>query len=206
MDLYNIAIAGDAVTGRASIFYRFITGEFSVIYEDGAFSRDYYSPCFATSTIKTSAYEEPIKILLRGHRPGERFPEERLGERFQPIERWFREIKGLILVYDVTRKRSFIALSNWLDESLPHSTDFPVAIVGNKVDLIGEDAGERSKYVAGVETIDSSYGIALAEEISDEYNVPTLFMETSAKTGHNIQRLFSEFAEMVANHWRKDSI
>jgi len=114
----------------------------------------------------------------------------------------FSQIKGLILVYDITRKRTFEELPKWLNTANQYSSNFPVAIVGNKVGLIGKDTEERSQYYTYEEIIDPRAGLLFAESISDEYDVPTLFIETSAKTGHNINRLFSEFSEMVANHWR----
>jgi GTPase SAR1 family protein len=194
--LYKIAIRGGGATGTQSIVHCLSTGEFLPDYPERT---PYTGTRFWIATIKTSAYEDPIKFQIWRRRRGIFcFPEN--------MATSFRGIKGLILVYDITRKRTFEELPRWLDTALQYASNFPVAIVGNKVDLIGKTAEERRQYYASEEIIDPRTGILFAESIADEYDVPTLFMETSAKTGHNIQRLFSEFAEMVANHWRKDSI
>jgi len=102
-------------------------------------------------------------------------------------------ISGLVLVYDVTRERTFETLSKWLDDALEFSTNFPIAIVGNKIDL-------RESYS---KSINPERGKEFAERISNELNIPTLFLETSAKTGENIHRLFTEFVEKVVDHWRE---
>jgi GTPase SAR1 family protein len=192
--LYKIAVRGDAATGTWSICNYLSTGEF---LPDS--KRPNVSNTHCIVTIKTSVYDEPIRFQIWVRRRGVHcFPEN--------MARYFWGIGGLILVYDITHKRTFEALPRWLDTAFQYASNFPVAIVGNKVDLIGKTAEERRQYYASEEIIDPRTGILFAESIADKYDVPTLFMETSAKTGHNIQRLFSEFAEMVANHWRKDSI
>ena len=187
--LYRIAIAAEGATGTWSICHRCCTGEFIGDYVRNNSYR------FWKTTFKTSAYEEPIKLQIWNRRRGTFCFPENMADRFS-------QIKGLILVYDITRKRTFEELPKWLNTANQYSSNFPVAIVGNKVDLIGKDTEERSQYYTYEEIIDPRAGLLFAESISDEYDVPTLFIETSAKTGHNINRLFSEFSEMVANHWR----
>lgn len=195
--LYKIAVRGGGATGTQSIVHYLSTGEFLPDYPERT---PYIHTRFWIVTIKTAVYDEPIRFQIWNRRTG--------GFYYLPenMATSFRGIKGLILVYDITRKRTFEDLPRWLDTALQYASNFPVAIVGNKVDLIGKTAEERRQYYASEEIIDPRTGILFAESIADKYDVPTLFMETSAKTGHNIQRLFSEFAEMVANHWRKDSI
>lgn len=129
--------------------------------------------------LKTKIQEEPQKLILwtppTGFGPHGRYAEA------------LRSIRGLVLVYDVTREKTFENLPRWLDDAFEFSTDFPIAIVGNKIDL----------RESGKETIDTERGKEYAEQISNELNIPTLFLETSAKTGENIPRLFSELVEMI---------
>ena len=188
--VYKIAIAGTGATGTASICRRYCSGEF---FSEYTFTRQK----LCTADIKTTAYEEPIRFLIWNRRTGGfYYLPENMAERFG-------QIKGLILVYDVTRKRTFEELPRWLDTAIQYASNFPVAIVGNKIDLAGKKTEERGYCIPSELIVDPRTGLLFAESIADEYDVPTLFMETSAKTGHNIHRLFSEFAEIVAIHWRE---
>ncbi len=58
-------------------------------------------------------------------------------EKFKTIvSAYYKGAHGIILVYDITDKRSFQDLQNWLDESEKYSKENVVRIlVGNKKDL-----------------------------------------------------------------------
>ncbi|MHA1928580.1 MAG: hypothetical protein ACTSV2_08390 [Candidatus Thorarchaeota archaeon] len=131
----KIAIAGDGLTGTVSICRRYVTGEFSQDYTPD------HGMQFWSTTIR-SVHNEPIKVLMVPR------PRYHGGPDQYQLAGWFRGIKGLILVYDITRERLFERLSRWLDEALRHSSGFPVAIIGNKADLIGKNTEERRKYAA----------------------------------------------------------
>lgn len=177
--IFKILFLGDSATGKRSICDRIVTGEF----QPGG--RVTMVGNISTIKYEGNDQEHPIKLILWTPPTG-----------FGPFGRYaqaLRGIRGLVLVYDITREKTFENLPRWLDDTLEFSTCFPIAVVGNKADL------RDSSTI----TIDSERGRIFAEQVSDELEVPTLFLETSAKTGHNIQRLFSEFAETVANHWRE---
>ena len=58
-------------------------------------------------------------------------------EKFKTIvSAYYKGAHGIILVYDITDKRSFQDVQNWLDESEKYSKENVVRIlVGNKKDL-----------------------------------------------------------------------
>jgi small GTP-binding protein len=61
-------------------------------------------------------------------------------ERFRTITRsYYRNAQGILLVYDVTKRQSFINIRNWMKE-IDFNTRGKVAItlVGNKCDLATE--------------------------------------------------------------------
>jgi len=81
-----------------------------------------------------------------------------------------------ILVYDVTRKETFDSLENWFKEIKNVSPKISLILVGNKIDL--ED--ER--------ILSTEQGEELAQKLNLSY------IETSAKTGENINDAFKMLA------------
>ncbi|GJZ26203.1 Ran GTPase, partial [Tanacetum coccineum] len=101
-------------------------------------------------------------------------------ERFRTLtSSYYRGAQGIILAYDVTRRNTFISLSNiWAKEVERYSTnqDCVRMLVGNKVDKDSE------RFVSKEE------GIALAKELG------CLFFECSATTLENVHQCFEELA------------
>lgn len=102
-------------------------------------------------------------------------------ERFRAIAKaYFRSAIGVILVYDITDRKSFDDLSGWLNDV--HSQCDPnavVTLVGNKSDL-----EEKRK-------VSESEARAFAEMHQLQY------METSALAGDNVELAFQTAASNV---------
>lgn len=81
-----------------------------------------------------------------------------------------------ILVYDVTRKNTYEKIKDWYDEILSNTKEISMILVGNKIDLV-EDR-----------EVSPEEGRELAEGLSLSY------IETSAKTGENIEDAFRMLA------------
>ncbi|XP_078045756.1 ras-related protein Rab-37 isoform X2 [Augochlora pura] len=94
-------------------------------------------------------------------------------ERFRSVTHaYYRDAHALLLLYDVTNKTSYDNIRAWLSEIRDHaSEDVVIMLLGNKSDcadrVIKREDGER---------------------LAQEYKVP--FMETSAKTGLNVELAF----------------
>jgi Ras-related protein Rab-1A len=84
-----------------------------------------------------------------------------------------------ILVYDVTNRQSYENIANWHDEIKEASPNISLILVGNKIDLKDE---RKIKLQEGNE---------LAEGLSLSY------IETSAKTGENINDAFKMLALLM---------
>lgn len=85
-----------------------------------------------------------------------------------------------IVVYDVTRVDSLIGLDEWVKDVKNSSPNVFLYLVGNKIDLKDEQTVHR----------------ASAEQFRKEWNMLGL-METSAKDGTNVKRLFETVAELL---------
>ncbi len=84
-----------------------------------------------------------------------------------------------ILVFDVTRRDTFENIKLWYDESIEISKDIALILVGNKIDL------EDSRVISTAE------GEELAKKLGLGY------IETSAKTGENIEDAFRMLALQI---------
>ncbi|KAJ3445157.1 ras-related protein rab-2-a [Anaeramoeba flamelloides] len=104
-------------------------------------------------------------------------------ETFRSITRnYYREAAGAILVYDITRRTSFTNVQIWLEDILQHSPkQTEITLIGNKTDL------EKNRVVSYEE----------GKKFAKKNNLH--FMECSAKTSYNIDKIFVDFANIIYN-------
>eukprot|EP00071_Canis_lupus_P004217 XP_005617019.1 ras-related protein Rab-18 isoform X1 [Canis lupus familiaris] len=102
-------------------------------------------------------------------------------ERFRTLTpSYYRGAPGVILVYDVTRRDTFVKLDNWLNELETYCTrnDIVNMLVGNKIDKENRE-------------VDRNEGLKFARKHS------MLFIEASAKTCDGVQCAFEELVEKI---------
>ncbi|KAI8981612.1 small GTPase superfamily [Mycotypha africana] len=102
-------------------------------------------------------------------------------ERFRSlIPSYIRDSSVAVIVYDISNRQSFMNTSKWIDDvRAERGDDVIIVLVGNKSDL-------SEKREVTVED---------AEKRSKELNV--MFIETSAKAGHNVKTLFRKIAQSL---------
>eukprot|EP00026_Physarum_polycephalum_P015506 Phypoly_transcript_16206.p1 GENE.Phypoly_transcript_16206~~Phypoly_transcript_16206.p1 ORF type:complete len:209 (+),score=30.27 Phypoly_transcript_16206:171-797(+) len=106
-------------------------------------------------------------------------------ERFRTLTTsYFRGAHGILIVYDITNEDSFNNVAKWLQEIQNYTYDnLTILLAGNKVDL------------ADKQLVASSTGKDFATQQHMQ------FIETSAKTGHNIDQSFAALAtDMKRKH------
>ncbi|XP_018938103.1 ras-related protein Rab-37-like isoform X1 [Cyprinus carpio] len=99
-------------------------------------------------------------------------------ERFRSVTHaYYRDAQALLLLYDITRKSSFDNIRAWLTEIYEYAQkDVVIMLLGNKSDMAAERVITHEE----------------GEKLAKEYGVP--FMETSAKTGVNVELAFHAIA------------
>jgi small GTP-binding protein len=104
-------------------------------------------------------------------------------QRFEFIRSTFyKGAAGALLVFDLTREQTYIEVRKWLTEIRQFAgQDIPFVLIGNKYDLL-EDVGE---------VIDRDEARALAESEG------SIYIETSAKTGINVDEAFTELTRRI---------
>ncbi|CDJ58443.1 WD-repeat proein, putative [Eimeria maxima] len=109
-------------------------------------------------------------------------------ESFRSITRsYYRGAAGALLVYDISRRDTFVHLSRWLEEVRQNSNPYmTIILVGNKSDL------ERRE-VTFQEVSDAAGTVAVVgagggQDFARQNNL--IFLETSAKTAQNVEEAF----------------
>ncbi|XP_022092015.1 ras-related protein Rab-22A-like [Acanthaster planci] len=104
-------------------------------------------------------------------------------ERFRALAPlYYRDASGIVLVYDITNEKSFQSLRTVWVPALRACTksDLVLVLVGNKLDL--EETGR----------------VIPAEEARGYADfLDAIFLEASAKTGHNVDRIFVELVKKI---------
>lgn len=103
-------------------------------------------------------------------------------ERFRSlIPSYIRDSSVAVVVYDITSKKTFEQTKKWIDDVRgERGNDVIVVLVGNKTDL-----GDTKREVT----------TAQGEE--EAKRAGAIFMETSAKVGHNVKALFRKIAQAL---------
>ncbi|CAP32926.2 Protein CBR-RAB-37 [Caenorhabditis briggsae] len=181
--IVKVMILGDSCTGKTCLLIR---------YKDGAFLNNNF---ISTVGIDYRLKEQQVDQHGRqeSQAPGiTRFSDfltptnsfsqiwDTAGqERFRSVATsYYRDADALLLVYDIANRQSFDNVRDWLSHIKEHGKEaVQVTLVGNKCDLprvVQADEGRR---------------------LAEENGIP--FMETSAKTGQNVDRAFLGLAERM---------
>ena len=103
-------------------------------------------------------------------------------EKFKSItKQYYRDASAVLLVYDLTNENSLKSIENWLNEIKIVTNESEIFLVGNKND-------EEKIFTINKE----------------KFNDINNFYEVSAKTGNNIQKMFYNIIEILAEKSLKE--
>ncbi|KAK7420157.1 hypothetical protein QQZ08_010513 [Neonectria magnoliae] len=107
-------------------------------------------------------------------------------ETYKSVTRsYFRGASGALLVFDLSRKQTFQHVTDWLNDLRQIAEpDIVVILVGNKADLTQQENNKREVTREEAEEWASRNGVM-------EY------VETSAKSGENVEKAFMRVAERI---------
>ncbi len=107
-------------------------------------------------------------------------------ETYKSVTRsYFRGASGALLVFDLSRKQTFQHATDWLNDLRQIAEpDIVVVLVGNKADLAQEEENKRE---------------VTKEEAEDwaRRNGVLEYVETSAKSGENVENAFMRVSERI---------
>ena len=152
---------------------------------------------FNYNKIATIGIDFKIKIIKKGNERIKVSIYDTAGqERFQNIvKHYYKGANGVLLIYDITKRDTFKNLDFWIKD-LEDNSDIDnlfIYLIGNKNDM------EDKREVSWVE----------ASNFAKEKKLP--YIEVSAKTGNNIQKLFDEvikgaMTKMLTNENKDNSL
>ena len=119
-------------------------------------------------------------------------------ERYKSISNsYYKKVNGAIFMYDVTNKKTFKNINNWILElkNKSYSKNIVCGILGNKIDKIGEiDVNDDNKIFQN-EISDEEINEFKEELKKDDFNVE--FEKISAKFGTNVDDFMKKYSEKL---------
>ena len=103
------------------------------------------------------------------------------------VKQYFRDKAACVIVFDVTDRQSFAGVDAWIDDlRLISHPDAVIVMVGNKVDC------------------DRCVDREMVEKVANSKNV--VYFECSAKTGTNVEEMFSYLATEIVEKIKSGKI
>ena len=160
----KIIVLGNMSVGKTSIVGRYINNKFYEKYE-----------CTIQAQQQTKIINEdsntPIRLNIWDTAGQEKF--------LALTRQYFRGAQGALIVFDLTDKKSFTRLPNWIDEIKTNGEkETVIVILGNKSDQVEEREIAQSD---------------INDFIKDEYP----YFEVSAKNGNNISLAFEKLIKLM---------
>jgi len=173
-NFFKICIVGDSGAGKTTILHRYLSGRFKSKAEITIGSN------FFVKYLKLPEVKNLLTLQVWDLAGQDYFKWVRLA--------FYKSAKGIIYVFDLTRKDTLERLENWKEEIEGQIGSCPSVLVGNKTDLINPQGQ-----------------IILNEEIKKYcQNLGTrAYFETSAKIGTNIDDVFYRIATDMYEYYKE---
>ncbi|CAB4254183.1 similar to Saccharomyces cerevisiae YLR262C YPT6 Rab family GTPase [Maudiozyma barnettii] len=171
---YKIVFLGEQGVGKTSLITRFMYDTFD----------DHYQATIGIDFLSKTMYldDKTIRLQLWDTAGQERFR--------SLIPSYIRDSRVAIVVYDITKKKSFDFIDKWIEDVKNERGEENVilCIVGNKNDLTDE------------RQVTIEEGQEKAKKLGAK-----IFMETSTKAGYNVKNLFKKIAKSLPEFQESNS-
>ena len=156
--LIKLVIIGDSGVGKSNFLFKFIEGQFSPLHV-ATVGFDYKSKIVMLPNLK-----KKVKLQI-WDTAGQ--------EKYMSINKnLFQRVQGIILMYDITEKKTFDNLRHWMNTINQLAGEIPLILIGNKIDLVEERIIPKEK----------------GEQFANDNNIK--FFESSGKNGENVEISF----------------
>ena len=162
----RVMLIGDSNVGKTSIIKRYCNNQFSPSY------------------ISTVGIDFETKYLrLNGKIINLQIWDTAGQERYKVLAKnYYKNSDGFIIVYDITDKKSFNNVANWITQIKDSASEnVKCVLLGNKCDL------------EELRQVDINQG----KDLANNYHLK--FYETSAQKGNNIQKVFTDLVKGFLN-------
>ena len=163
----KVCLVGDEGVGKTSIVHRFAYG---------AFDEEYMH------TVGTMVSKRDVSVPETGHTVSLLIWDISGRRDFVDLfkKAYFKHVRGIVAVFDLTRPETFESLHEWLGETDASAPQIPTVVLANKADL----TGERIIQDSGIKDFCSPRAIS--------------WLKTSARTGENVEAAFRHLAGEMA--------
>ena len=173
--IYKVIIIGDSGVGKTSLLSKYVKG------------------IFPSSPFPTIAIEFATKVvqLREGGYIKAQIWDTAGQEKYKSItSHHYRRAVGGLIVYDITRRNTFLNAIQWLSE-LRNCAEKGciIALIGNKVDLLEKTTRKREVIIEEGERLAKENGL--------------LFYETSAQSNYQVCEAFEDLLQKIYTERRK---
>ena len=169
-NVFKVIVSGEGGVGKTTLLHRYVDGVFK------ADTRLTIGVEFQLKTIVVNGVQVILQIWDLGGQ--ERF-------RFL-LKNYVKGSKGAILMFDLTRPLTLVAIDNWIEICRDETPDLPILFLGSKADL------------ADLIHLEESYILEFIEKY-DFFD----YLKVSSKTGLNVDRAFELLAKKIVIDQKK---
>jgi len=171
--VYKIVLLGDGAVGKTSIREQYL---------GKGFKEGYSMTIGADFCVKRVQLSDNLVVTFQiWDLAGQ--------QRFDVVRAvYFKGTSGALLVFDVSNPRSFENLPSWLNELTKNNYNriVPLVLIGNKTDLRGQTP-----------CLPKDAGLQYAQALTQWTGFEVPYLETSAKTGLNIDEAFRLLSQQI---------
>lgn len=171
---FKVLLLGAPAVGKTSILYRYVKNQFS---------HDYITNIGINYlTKKINLDKKNLTKLVIWDVAGQ--------EKFKFLRNQYYEgTQGALVIFDLTRLKTYEEIEHWLSEMFEIiQRSIPFIVIGNKLDLVKE--------------VSRSVDYNIVRDYTE--NKDSIYIETSAKTGENVEDAFKELTRRMIATFRKN--